>query len=90
MDEPRLELSVEEWEWVRYRKGYALSVVEASIMLDLLLRVEAGRQKLIWESWHSTTEMHIQSCGALSNHGYERHSWTARDWLAAVRREKLE
>ena len=91
MDEPRLELSAEEWEWVRYRKGYAPSVVEASVMLDLFLRVEAGRQKAEFELKHPRYKCHCFDSWNVKTTNYDpRHSWTNTQWLEAVRREKLE
>lgn len=80
MNEPSLELSPEEWERVQLlaRSAKLPAVLD---LLDFLLRLEAGRQKFGWEVNAARAGI---DCRKLPE-----AKWTLRDWLAAVRRDKL-
>ena len=88
MDEPRLELSEEEWEWVRNGDRWRWPDPVAKL-IDFLLRVEAGRQKAEFLATHDGDGYPLND--NINDRGL-RENWrqrTAADWLEAVRREKL-
>ena len=83
MTEPNLELSEEEWRWVRDHyllgAGYPL--------MDYLLRVEAGRQRAIHRDECEEGSARAMREGKRNN--CEVCHRSPADWLAHVRREKL-
>lgn len=94
--EVRLELSEEEWgalarlrkDAQRKRTFLAYSETEINGLLDLILRLEAARQRAEFKAAHflEFNDRACQLCGSTDI----RHTWAwPADWLAKVRKEKV-
>ncbi len=87
-DEPnpvRLELSEEEWRQVR--AYYNAGRPGECELIDLLLHVEAGRQRAEFYKYHHNDKTYCHECFALGRG--DDHDRTASDWLEAVTKERI-
>lgn len=93
-----LSLAITPQEWIWLRREYVDAVrprawpipgkAALKLAIDFLLRVEAGRQRIMFEDVHRPHDVTRECLGCWATND-PRHDWTPAEWLAHVRREKL-
>ena len=92
--EPMLKMTAEDLSWIRRRRSFQQDAERGldEAWLNILLRVEAGRQQAVFRIQHP-----MERCVErrdlwerskdMARCNDPRHNWTPADWLAAVEQE---
>ena len=90
--EPLLEMTADERVFIRNHMKCCFLNDATKMLLDILLRVEAGRRWARFHLQHHRPEEYGYKCVVCQYPDSEaeqapRHNWTPADWLAEVERE---
>ena len=84
--EPLLEMTEADRVLLRSIYRPAPDDVGVQDVIDILLRIEAGRRQVIFETVHRLHDV-TRECLGCGSTDDPRHNWTPADWLAEVERE---